>query len=292
MSYHHGGLGQVFRAAEDGAGYFVTELSPYGILPAVAGSVPAAVVSAMRGVGFQYVTSNWGRTGRVWVRFYDPGSRSLDIAGRERSDSERPAKVTRAIRSAESAIGSGRLLLPGESPPAGVSPTPPPAPSSTPPAGESSMSTTSAAAELSATEVQRALIRAGFSVGRSGADGEFGTNSRAALDAAISRLGLSAPYTVSTDRRTVSLPANVWAAIQALPARAPSGGGGGGGRTPAAEEVAPPPPPPPDEAAGGFLSTPWPWVIGGVALAGAGAWLLLSSPSKGSAMAMNRRRRR
>jgi hypothetical protein len=291
MSYtSHHGLGQVFRPAEDERGYFVTELRPYGIGSAIASSVPRSVISAMRGVGFEYVTSNWGSAGRVWVRFYDPGSRSLDAATRERSDAERAGKLTRAIRSAEGSLGSGRLLLPGEAPPAGVPPTPPPAPSSTP--SESGPPAPAAAAELSAVEVQRALIRAGFSVGGAGADGVFGTASRAALDAALSRIGISAPYTVSSDRRSVSIPANVWSAIQALPARAlPSGGGGGGGRP--SPEVTPPPPPPEDEAAigGGFLSSPWPWVIGGVALAGAGAWLLLS-PSPKSAMAMNRRRRR
>lgn len=293
MSYH--GLGDVFRAASGeegyGRGYWVTSLRPYGVTESAARGVRDALRRAAQSVFGYPADAGWTSSGTVWFRVYDPSSDSAN-----RND-----KFIRSVRSAEASLGGGRLLLPGESPPAGSSPTPTPASVSTSEPSAPPAETSSASTSFDANALQTLLIMRGFSVGSTGADGDFGTGSRRALDAAFGRVGVTPSYTVSSDRSSVTLPTSAWNLIRALPARTSTGSGSrsGGATTPSGGTASggggtsadTPPPPPVEETSPGFLSTPWPWVIGGVVLVGAGAFLLMP-PSSGKALAANKRRSR
>jgi len=283
MTYHS--LGDVFRAASGeegyGRGYWVTSLRPYGVTESAARGVRDALRRAAQSVFGFPADAGWTASGTIWFRVYDPSSDSAN-----RND-----KFIRSVRAAEAAIGGGRLLLPGESPPAGTSPTPTPASVSTSDSSTTPAETSSASTSFDANALQTLLIMRGFSVGSTGADGDFGTGSRRALDAAFGRVGVTPSYTVSSDRRSVTLPTSAWNLIRALPARTTTRTAtrsGGSDTLPGATDETTPPPPV-EETSAGFLSTPWPWVIGGVVLVGAGAFLLMP-PASDKALATNRRR--
>lgn len=144
-----------------------------------------------------------------------------------------------------------------------------------------------------AREAQTALYARGFDIGSAGADGNFGTASRAALVRALERVyrGPVPSSAWSATTSSIRVRSDLWPQVLALPmtrSSAPPSGGGTSTRTTSTPEA---PLTPPEVEEPGIMSRLTsgytPWVIGGVVLAGIGAVIVLS-PKKVSA---NRRRR-
>jgi len=144
--------------------------------------------------------------------------------------------------------------------------------------------------------VQQQLLRNGRDLGPTGADGEWGSKTNdafAAAEASIpfaNRYNRSFAYRVSVDKRSVNLTGDLWNAIQRLPTIART-------RTPAPRPpaddgstfIGPANDPPivPDSGGPNLL----PWIIGGIVLAGIGAYFYFT-PGKTRPVAANQRRRR
>ena len=207
----------LFSARTGYENQYATRITPYNIPSSAASSVPAILVEEVRrefagpSGGFTPV-AGWGSgadRGKIVMTFATArGATGLTLS---RIGEMLDAAVTRA----QGRLAAGQqLLLPGRAP--------------------ATASVASSDVSLTAADVQRELIRSGYNVGPSGADNDWGTRSRDALDAAIAETGARADYI--TTRREVILPASLWAALRALPSRpansmgpaasAPRGGGG------------------------------------------------------------------
>jgi hypothetical protein len=140
--------------------------------------------------------------------------------------------------------------------------------------------------------VQQALIRAGLDVGPAGADNEWGGYTSSAFLTARGRTSLPFVYQIAPDRHSVSMPSDAWLAIQTLPAAPPARPGttvprpgpapDGGSIGPALDPIVLP-----DSSGPNLL----PWIIGGIALAGIGAYFYFTPGKKARPVAANRRRR-
>jgi hypothetical protein len=159
--------------------------------------------------------------------------------------------------------------------------------------------------------VQRTLIAKGFNVGRTGADGTWGT---ASLSAYSSALGVEQGYALGAPQgprgsQTITMPEEYWLRLNQMPNRAAGTGSGGGGASreqPAAPTPTAPRPTPstepivePDQVDTGFAMPEWaPYAIGGAALLGLGGFFLWQGRKKRSRaatpapVAANRRRSR
>lgn len=123
-----------------------------------------------------------------------------------------------------------------------------------------------------ASILQTELNRRGFNVGT--VDGIFGDRSRAALNAALAAAGQPATYAVASDRRSVTFPSATWAAVVALPIRSTTSTTRIATSTSRPPASAPPSTPAlvPALEVPAESGMPWGWILGGVALAGAGIW--------------------
>jgi hypothetical protein len=213
------GLGVVTATYREIApGRYTTELTPYGIAPANAPRVPQLVISALKRrfgeVGpFKAGWGSGAQQGKVWVIFSAP--LILNDAG-----------IARALEEgvSEASTGAGGMLaLPGQRPTGGV---------------PASIALPADVVTLSARDLQTELARAGFNLGPSGVDGDFGSASVAALNAAVERTGIEGVR--AKTRTSVTLTLHLLEAIRALPAAdaprggridagGPSGSSGGGG---------------------------------------------------------------
>lgn len=154
----------------------------------------------------------------------------------------------------------------------------------------------------SVRELQQILLSKGFSVGSSGADNVWGTNTRNALEAALGRDASSVAPAARAN--SITMPTSWWFALAALPDRPVSGGGSssrgtsssqGGGIT-----IGPSLDPESGSAEGSGIQwgTLWPWVAGaGAFVALGGVFLYMgrrkraASPATPAPMTANRRRR-
>lgn len=235
---------------EIGPGRYTTELRPFGISAAEAPRVPQRLITALKrrfGEVGQF-NAGWGsgaQRGKIWVIF----STSPQI-----TDEGRAQLLAEAVAEAAGASG-GMLVLPGGTYSGGI---------------PAALALPADLATIPARDLQAELVRAGFSVGPAGVDGDFGTDSRAALTAAGERLGIRDGVAEIT-RSSVTLTVLFWEAIQALPdADAPSEPR----RTPR-----PAPVPVKPETRGSSLTRPasektdwtW-WLVGAAALGLGGLW--------------------
>jgi hypothetical protein len=160
---------------------------------------------------------------------------------------------------------------------------------------------TVAYADYPASQVQTALMHAGFSVGSTGADNNFGTNSQAALHQALQFLMLTDAFTVSPDKRTVSMDPASFAAITSptITSQVTSVPTTPTRPTSSASHVVSSTPAPLDTTAAVTPSTGtnWgaalPWIIGGVGIAAVGGLFLYQSKKhpKAKPTVKNARRR-
>lgn len=248
------GLGELTGTAtsrEIGPGRYTTELRPFGISAAEAPRVPQRLITALKrrfGEVGQF-NAGWGsgaQRGKIWVIF----STSPMV-----TDQLRASELAAAVAEAAGASG-GMLVLPGGTYQGGI---------------PAALALPADLATVPARDLQAELVRAGFSVGPAGVDGDFGTDSRAALTAAGERLGIRDGVREIT-RTSVTLTVLFWEAIQALPdAAAPT------------EPRSTPRPAPvavkPETGGGSSLTSPasektdwtW-WIVGAAALGLGGLW--------------------
>ena len=223
------GLGVVTATYREIApGRYTTELTPYGVSAAQAPGAPQILIEEVNRIfgGSIVPRAGWGsgaQAGKVWLIFSTQDYLTPEGRG---------AELARAAAAASGRVG-GMLALPGQRP----------ASSSSVP---SSIALPADLVTLSARDLQTELARAGFSLGPSGVDGDFGAASVAALNAAVERTGIEGVR--AKTRTSVTLTLHLLEAIRALPAAdAPrggqtdaggpsggpsggsSGGGGGGG---------------------------------------------------------------
>lgn len=142
---------------------------------------------------------------------------------------------------------------------------------------------------VNARVMQNVLMARGFSVGSSGADGVFGSNSVAAMNAALRAAGLgTGEYSVEPDRRGITISGTALARIQALPTRslpaAPASSPTYTSSSTSPEDIFP------DIDSGAGTLPAWaPWAAGATALVGVGGFFIYRARQR--KVAANRRRR-
>jgi len=177
-------------------GTYTTELRPFGISSAEAPNVPRRLITALK---FRFgevgkFNAGWGsgaQRGKIWVIFS-----TLDTVTPE----GRARGLAEAVAEAAGASG-GTLVLPGQQFAGGI---------------PAAVAQPADIVTIPARDLQAELLRAGFSLGRAGVDGDFGTDSRAALTAAGERLGIRDGVR-EIKRSEVTLTLLFWEAIQTLP---------------------------------------------------------------------------
>jgi hypothetical protein len=179
-------------------GTYVSELRPFGISSANAPRVPQLLINALsRRFGsmdrpkFQAGWGSGAQRGKIWVLF---------TTGPLVTDEGRAREFAAAVAEAAGAVG-GMLVLPGQVYQGGI---------------PAALALPADLATVPARDLQTELLRAGFSLGPAGVDGDFGTASRAALTAAGERLSIRDGVREIT-RRSVTLTLLFWEAIQAMP---------------------------------------------------------------------------
>jgi hypothetical protein len=203
------GLGVVTATYREIApGRYTTELTPYGVSAAQAPGAPQILIEEVNRIfgGSIVPRAGWGsgaQAGKVWLIFSTQDYLTPEGRG---------AELARAAAAASGRVG-GMLALPGQRP-ASSSGVP------------SSIALPADLVTLSARDLQTELARAGFNLGPSGVDGDFGEASVAALNAAVERTGIEGVR--AKTRTSVTMTRYLLEAIRALPAAdAPRGGGGG-----------------------------------------------------------------
>jgi hypothetical protein len=139
---------------------------------------------------------------------------------------------------------------------------------------------------ISVRSLQQLLLQKGFSVGPSGADGRWGTNTEGALTSA---LGAPAGRSISAGATEVDIPTAELDRIRALPDR-PVGTAQPSAPRPDVPEVPIEEPPVRDEAGEAAMQI-LPWAIGAVALLGIGGYFMWRSRRAPRYATANRRRR-
>lgn len=139
---------------------------------------------------------------------------------------------------------------------------------------------------VSVRELQQQLIRAGFNVGATGADGVWGSNTQGALHRAFRAANLpgGADWAYEASRGSITLTAKAWRVVQNIPA------GRGGESQPTRAPTAPLEPYETDVPVTPLEEAPnmTPWLIAGGALLATGAYFYFRK----KAVRHNRRRRR
>lgn len=248
--------------------------------------VPRRIVEYMLAEGLTNAESGWAEGGRVWGRFW------LGVGSPLVTDSTaRRAKLKRALERAARSIGS-RVSFEV----AGYGRIPASAPSA--PASSGGVTTLPAIdieasvpkSTVSVRELQTVLLSKGFNPGT--IDGVWGRNTAGALQQA-SRAA-SAPALEegdavgSADKRSVTLPSAVWAAIRALPNRAAPRQAAPPAAAITVTDIAP-------EIEGEGLPSWLPWGIGAAALLGVGGYFIWKGQKRGGRrrrVAANRRGRK
>lgn len=136
---------------------------------------------------------------------------------------------------------------------------------------------------VSVRELQQQLIRAGFNVGATGADGVWGSNTQGALHRAFRAANLpgGADWAYEASRGSITLTATAWRVVQNIPA------GRGGESQPTRAPTAPVPVTPLEEA-----PNMTPWLIAGGALLAVGAYFYFRKKPVRHNRRHRRRRRR
>ena len=203
------GLGVVTATYREIApGRYTTELTPYGVSAAQAPGAPQILIEEVNRIfgGSIVPRAGWGsgaQAGKVWLIFSTQDYLTPEGRG---------AELARAAAAASGRVG-GMLALPGQRPASSSSSVP------------SSIALPADLVTLSARDLQTELARAGFNLGPSGVDGDFGAASVAALNAAVERTGIEGVR--AKTRTSVTMTRYLLEAIRALPAAgAPRGGGG------------------------------------------------------------------
>lgn len=205
------GLGIVTATYREIApGRYTTEFTPYGVSAADAPGAPQIIIEEVNRIfgGSIVPRAGWGsgaQAGKIWLIF----------ATQEYLTPEgRAAELARAAAAASRRAG-GMLALPGQRPAPSASGGVP-----------ASIALPADLVTLSARALQTELARAGFNLGPSGVDGDFGASSVAALNAAVERTGIEGVR--AKTRTSVTLTLHLLEAIRALPAASTPRGGGGG----------------------------------------------------------------
>jgi len=294
------GLGFDGGVGAPGSGVWTSEVSVRG-LAGQAASVPEIIAAALEGKGFTSVSSDWKAGGKVWFRYAWPASGAL--FAEMLVDSTRRSAVRQCLLLAVQRVSQLRpasppvvfVLTGGSTVPAAATP-PPPTPADTLPGDTTTTTNPVNLDQLRTTKptlvLQRLLIQKGFNLGSSGADGRFGPATKAQL---LLALGTPAPAggfvgVTAPPASEVTMMVREWEHIMALPDAPP-----GTVTTPRRPVVLPvgvtlDTTDGGANMAGGIQLMDWlPWVIGGSALLGVGAFFLFYKPKR--KVAKNRRRR-
>lgn len=179
-------------------GRYTTELTPYGVSSAQAPGAPQILVEEVYRIfgGSFRPRAGWGsgaQAGKIWLVFSTQDYLTPEGRGTE---------LVRAAAAASGRVG-GTLALPGQRPAVTSGGAP------------SSIALPADLITLSARDLQAELVRAGFNLGPAGVDGDFGTASIAALNAAVERVGIEGVR--AKTRTSVTMTVHLWEALQALP---------------------------------------------------------------------------